>query len=232
MVNFTDIEKAKLFDEMSSHFYNKNFGTFSKSDIDLLMFHFYEEKITRESNRDGIIDYKKCSDYKMSKELGITQQRVRNLKVRSKLVYPGEERDWKEDFAKLIENARLEDNSKKIVIGIPDPNLYIEIENFLDENGKYIEKQLNSKLLVMRIEYFIDLCISIEDTDDRKRIKNNIAKICKMANRDNKKFDNCNIGQYLMENAVNITTLIGNISPCFSAGNTVFKAFKYLLLSS
>ncbi len=226
MLKFSNDEKIRIFDEIADHFYTRNFGTFSKADMDLLMFHFYIDKITKENIVDDDIDYRSCSDYVISKELGITQQRVRNLKVKTQLVYPDSERDWKKQFAKLIANARLEDN--KIYISIPDPNLFIEIENFLDENGKFIEKQMNSKLMVMRIEYFLDLCLHSEDVSNRKKITKRIKEECKKTNKDISKFDDANVGKSLLDLAVNTTSIIASVASLFSSANGIAVNFMNL----
>ncbi|MCC8126351.1 MAG: hypothetical protein LIO92_02995 [Clostridiales bacterium] len=103
---FTEEDKIKFFDEIAEHFYERNFGTFAKADMELLMFRFYPEKLTDANMReDGTIDYSKCSDYNISKELGITQQRVRNLKVKKQLVYPTDV-EWEKSLANLTKNAR------------------------------------------------------------------------------------------------------------------------------
>lgn len=79
---FTDEEKIKNFDKLAEHYYNTNFGTVPKSDIDLLMFSFYLDHLIIEcSDKDFVLDYNKASDYVISKTLGITQQKVKNLKV-------------------------------------------------------------------------------------------------------------------------------------------------------
>ena len=69
-ISFTDDEKIMLFDQISSHFYNANFGRMSKADMELLMFHFYMERLIDEHRlEDGTVDYNLCSDYRISKEL-------------------------------------------------------------------------------------------------------------------------------------------------------------------
>ena len=56
------------------------------------------------------------------------------------------------------------------MINIPDPNLFIEIQNFIEDQGAYVEKQLNSKILQLRIEYYIDLIVALEPDTSRKKI--------------------------------------------------------------
>lgn len=230
-VRFTPEEKIRCFDEIASHFYESNFGQTSKSDIELLMFKFYiENMISVNTSKDGTIDYNQCSDYKISKDLGITQQRVRNLKVKKQLVYPIDY-DWKKALAKLTENARYEPNTKKVILNIPDPNLFLEIQNFIEEHGAYIEKQLNSKILQLRAEYYIDLIVLLESEKKRKEIIKSLKKDFIDQGKDDAVFNEKNIGKSLIEGAVNITMVAANISSFLSPGNCVGKAFIKLLTS-
>jgi len=226
-VNFTDEEKIKMFDEISEHFYNANFGQSSKSDIELMMFNFYIQKMINQSrNPDNTIDYKKCSDYKISKDLGITQQKIRNLKVKNQLVNPIEY-DWKAEFAKLVDKAKIDNG--KIIVSIPDPNLYYEIENFIEEMDAYIEKQLNNKILQLRVEYFLDLVIALEPEQSRKEIRKKLKENYKKSGKDNSVFDENNIGKSLLEGAVNVTAIVSNLSSAFSPSNAIAKTFLKLI---
>ena len=224
-VQFSDEEKIALFDVIADHFYKANFGQMSKSDIELMMFRFYMEKmIATYQNEDGTIDYRKCSDYKISKELGITQQRVRNLKIKKELIYPTQY-DWKSALASLTENAKYDKITNKIVLNIPDPNLYIEIQNFIEEQGAYVEKQLNSKVLQIRAEYYIDLIISLEEDASRKEIIKKIKDSCKK----DVLFDERNIGKTLIRAAVDVTTLAANLCSIISQENHIGIALMNLL---
>ena len=226
-VSFSDKEKIKMFDEISNLFYNANFGQASKTELELMMFNFYIKKmISHNQNEDGTIDYSICSDYKISKDLGITQQRVRNLKVKNQLINPIDFK-WEKAFAKLVANAKFENH--KIIISIPDPNLFYEIQNFLEEQGAYIDKQLNSKLLVIRVEYFIDLLVSLEPEHNKKEVVKEIKKIFEKQTKSEKPFDEKNIGKALIDGAVNITTILANISSVISPGNMVYSAIAELL---
>lgn len=224
-IQFSEEEKVKFFDEIASHFYKANFGQMSKADIELMMFRFYIEKvISVYQNEDGTIDYRKCSDYKISRELGITQQRVRNLKVKKELVYPTQY-DWKASLALLTKNARYDRISKKIVLNIPDPNLFIEIQNFIEEQGAYVEKQLNNKILQIRVEYYIELIISLEQGESYKAIIKRLKEQCE----DDDIFDERNIGKSLIDAAVDITTIVANLSTIISPQNCIWNALIKLL---
>lgn len=228
-VSFTEKEKAILFDRISAYFYEANFGQASKSDIELMMFRFYIEKMIADNRaEDGTIDYTKCSDYKISKDLGITQQRVRNFKVKNQLICPIEY-DWKTALAHLTENARYDKVTKKVTLNIPDPNLYLEIQNFIEENGAYVEKQLNSKVLQLRAEYYIDLILSLEDSMTRKEIIKEIKREFKESGKEDFLFDESAIGKTMLDAAVDVTTLATNLKTLISPENIIGTALMQLL---
>lgn len=154
-VSFSMEEKAKLFDEIAKHYYNANFGLFSKSQIDLLMFSIYLDKLI-DSN-------KPYDDYFIGKQLGILQQNVRQMKKKKQLIYPRNYK-WYEVFLEYSKNAVF-DNSERIVISIPDPNVYLELQHAIEELGGYVEVQLNSKLLKISPGYFIELLMQIYSID-------------------------------------------------------------------
>lgn len=229
-VSWSNEEKAKMFDEIAEKFYYANFGQLSKTDMELMMFHFYIEKmIEQNKSPNGTIDYNKCSDYLISKELGVTQQRVRNLKVKKQLIYPTDY-DWKLAFSTIIKNATYDSDTHKILMNIPDPNLYYEIQNFFDERGNCIDHQLNSKILQMREEYFLALAIEIEEEKNRNQIIKELKKQFKELNKDAKKFDERNIGKNILNLGESGLSIVANIINIFSPGNFVCSFFKKIIL--
>ncbi len=230
-VSFEDQDKIRLFDEIASHFYNSNFGMMSKADIELMMFRFYIEKLISENmNADGTIDYKKCSDYRISQDLGITQQKVRNLKVKNQLINPVKY-DWKKAFATLITHARYDSQTGKVVMNIPDPNLFIEIQNFLEERGDYVEKQLNGKILQIRVQYFVELVVELEPENKRKEIIKELKKHFKTAGKEDTLFDEKHIAKSLLETSESITFVVANICSIISPENVLGMALMKLLLT-
>lgn len=170
------INKEEAFNEIARLFYYQNFSTASKSEIDLLMFHFYMKALVAQySDENGVLDYDTCSDYEISKQLGITQERVRNLKIKAQARYP-EPFDWKKSFQSLEGKIRYDEQKKRIVIPISDPNLYIEIKNYIEENGGYVEVQRSGNYLQIRPEYYIFLLYDSSDEQDKKKILNEVVK--------------------------------------------------------
>ena len=229
-VCFSEQEKAAMFDEIAAHFYDANFGMTSKTELELLMFHYYMEKLKAASKRsDGTTDYNKCSDYKISRELGITQQRVRNLKVKEQLVFQKDENDWKNELANLTKHARYDKVTKKVTLNIPDPNLFLDIQNFIEERGAYVEKQLNGKVLQLRAEYYIDLVISLEPGESQKSIVRSLKKLFRDEGKLDDVFDEKNIGESLMNTAINLSTVAANLSTMISPQNVIGGALLSLL---
>lgn len=214
-----------MFDEITEHYYNHNFGSFSKSDIDLLMFKFFLEKeIENNVNGDNLLDYNSVSDYEISKKLGITQQRVRTLKIKKQLIYPTKY-NWQKSLSALLKNARFDKESQKVVLSIPDPNLLIEIQNYVEKHGGYIATQFNRKLLQIRIEYFIELAVLVNENEyTTKETIKLLKKHIKDSNKNETIFDENNIGKSLLDAGVNVTSIIANITTILGADNPIAKA--------
>ena len=175
---FSDKDKIEAFDKIAEKYYFGNFGATNKQDLDTLIFSLYLERILEKDQ----YDYNSYSDYRLSKELGLTQSKVSNLKVKKELLYPYHNFDWRISFQKVITNATFEDN--KIKIFIRDKNLFLELKNAIEENGGFIEIQLTPNLLQVKLCYFLDLMIAISEEKDRDKIRSKIQKEILAKNKD------------------------------------------------
>ncbi|MBO4635870.1 MAG: hypothetical protein J5685_01870 [Clostridiales bacterium] len=210
MNNF-DRKQSEYFQEISKLFFERNFGQATKSEIELLMFHIYMEQL---GDRASTV-----TDYRIGLELGITAQRVRNLKVKEQLKFP-RKIEWKNELLYLMDRARYDD--PYIVVDMPDPNLLNEIRNYLEENGKYVIIQRNPRLLTMRVEFFLDLIIEIDDRGKDKIFKELKAKIRK----DNKgeKIDLQpvkNSCKEIIRVVGDVTTVAANLTSIISPQNAI-----------
>ncbi|MCD7956748.1 MAG: hypothetical protein LUG93_13585 [Lachnospiraceae bacterium] len=106
--------------------------------------------------------------------------------------------------------------------------MYLEIQNYLEDCGAYVEKQLNSKLLVIRAEYYIDLVIRMEDEKSREKVIREVRKFFRENDKEDV-FDEKQVGKSLMNAALDITTLVVNISALISPVNTIDSALMGLL---
>ena len=169
---YSDTEKAKLFTEITEHFFDRNFGSMSKSDYEVLLFRMLLDYLRKK-------EPERCSDYQMSKILGISQSRIRNLKIKAELIYPRKDFDkaWKLLFTEDVRNAKYDETSGLVKMNIPDITVLTELRNYMENNGWYNEYQLNPKLFQCPLDIFIYLCQKIDDEnliiDDKakKRIK-------------------------------------------------------------
>ena len=162
--------KAEAFDALAQNYYAGNFGSMQKSDIDVLMFSLYIDRIL-DREEENIEAY---SDYTLARQLGITQSRVRNLKYKKQLQYPREGFDWKKSFLRFCKNARFEND--KFRINLRDINLYYELVNQVDMMGGYAETTLTRNLLVISPAEFYALCSRIMNENERERIEADVRK--------------------------------------------------------
>ena len=68
-----------LLSEIKERCLNRNFGTLSKSEFDLMLFHYYL------GNKQEEVGSRYVSDYDIGRDLGLTIQRVRSLRERDAL---------------------------------------------------------------------------------------------------------------------------------------------------
>jgi ribosomal protein L24 len=162
-------KKVEAFDKIAKLFYNCNFGTATKSEIDLLMFSILMDAMIDKYSMNGILDYKACSDYNIGIALGIQPSKVTLLKKNKQARYR-KEFEWQKSLQQVKEGIRRE--NKKIIIPMPDPNLYIEIKHFIEERNGYIEIQRGENIMIMRPEYFfMMLYYGVDSEEEQAQIR-------------------------------------------------------------
>ena len=157
-MEFTNEEKTALFDKIAALYFNKNFGSTSKADFETLLFSEYIEHCLS-SNLP-------CDDYTISKNLGITQSRVRSLKERKEVKYPYTEFTWRTAFASAVENAKYDEYDHYVKFIIQDVNVMNEARHLIEEKGWYDECSLNKKLLRIPLDCFTEICLEDESLAD------------------------------------------------------------------
>lgn len=109
--------------------------------------------------------------------MGITQEKVRGLKIKKQARYP-EAFDWQKSLMSIKDNIRLDDNAKRIIIPIPDPNLNAEIRNFISQKGGYIDFESGKDYIRIRVEYYLLLMYETLNIEDKKKFKKEIKRNC------------------------------------------------------
>ncbi len=147
-------QKARFFDELANRFYKHNFGTLTKAEFELMMFHFYSEQHKGEPD--------KLDAYTMSKDLGITQERIRNLKIKEYLVYPPLI-NWVDFFRKELEDKiRYNESDNSIEFPVLDPRLFIEIEHAVELAKGSVRYRTNKKILALSLIDFTKLLVELD----------------------------------------------------------------------
>lgn len=158
----------KHFLEIASHYYNKNFGTMSKLELDLLMFKIFYDAVKRK-NDDSLL-----TDVALAIELGITKQKVKSLKERMFLKYSSDnDFDWRREMRDCISNSSVEydERTGKFTILVLDPRFRYAVEDFLETNRLITDYAHNSKLLILSRRAFVFLIYESSDDSEKQKLK-------------------------------------------------------------
>ena len=134
----------------------QNFGTLSKSEFDLLLFHYY--LLDRQEKAAG----KYVTDYEIGRDLGLTIQRVRSLREREALKWRLQENYWRESFLACLKHARYDEKSGAVKIPVPDVNVIKEVRNYLERAGLFDDYQLNPKVFQCNLDVLIAICLDMK----------------------------------------------------------------------
>lgn len=138
----------------------RNFGTLSKSEFDLLVFHYY--LLDRQEKSAG----KYVTDYEIGCELGLTIQRVRSLREREALKWPSRDDYWKERFLACVKHAHYDEKSGIVKILVLDVNIIKEVRNFIETAGLIDDYQLNPKVFQCNLDALIAMCLDFKSGSD------------------------------------------------------------------
>ena len=190
-INFSPEEKEKAFDRVASKYFERNFGMMAKADFETMIFDIYIEHLL---NNNLAFD-----DYSISRALGISQSKVRALKLKKELQYPHDGFNWKDALSKEIKHSSYDSVTRNVSIPISDPNVMVELRYYIETKGWSDIHQLNPKVFTCRIDDFIKLSNSLSennivvDDETAEKLKeigkngkcqNAIQKICSGAIED------------------------------------------------
>lgn len=221
-MGFKDEEKVKVFDKIAALYFEKNFGSTTKSDFETLLFSEYIEHC--------MMCGEPYDDYSLSKKLGITQSRVRSLKERKELKYPYSDFDWKDAFVKSASNAKYDETDHYVKFIIQDVNVMNEVRHFIEEKGWYDECSLNRKLLRIPLDCFTEICVedesvtnlfSLEAKNAIKRIANADSDISKLIDEFTKE----GLKSFMMSAS---KEAILAVLPCLPFGGIAKTAFTFI----
>lgn len=225
-MSFSEKEKIEIFDKIEQNYFIRNFGSMTKTDFETLLFSEYiEHRIKNQLPYD---------DYSLSKELGITQSRVRALKERKELKYPYKDFIWQIAFAESVRNAKVDANDHYVKMIIQDINVMNEVRNFIEINGWYDECSLNKKLLRIPLDCFVEICYKNEAFNDvfSEETKKLIKQISKAEDSSVqsflKDFSKDGLKSFLMSASKEVICEVLKLLPF---GGVAKTAFEFLLKS-
>ena len=102
-------------------------------------------------------------DYDISIALGITESKVRSLRVKSQLLYPRELK-WVEQLTLALEHGFYEDGM--ITVTLEDPSVRSKIRNEVESQYGTVNISLNSKQLVLPVESYLLLAACAEQDSE------------------------------------------------------------------
>lgn len=175
--------------EFLEHFLSGSFGSMSKSETEILVFHLLSKHFENSSN------------YEISNLLKISETKVKNLTLNAHLRYPrqsGDEivRETLVDIAKKF-SAIYDEQSCEVKIHIQSSVKKREIINAINNLGSFAEYGLNNEILKIRINTLFSL---FEKFLDKEKFKDTVQTYLKDKKLNEKQFfDALNNSQRFIE---------------------------------
>lgn len=172
--SFTSDMAVVAFERIAREYYVRNFGTMSKQGIDVLLFDIFRKALYEgyksADGSKGFVNSRDYSDYSISRRLGITEARVRNIKEKALIVYgdvEGDDNWWHKPLLSYLAKAKPE-GAGKYKFRVIDKSVRDELENYLDnetaEQGSFIEYSLNPKVVTVNEEVLVALVAQLWPT--------------------------------------------------------------------
>lgn len=166
-MSILESQKDELIHGIEKMFFDGNFGSASKTDIEIFMFHQYMEVLRAED--------KEKTNYQIAKNLGITLQKVVSLKEREASKYPYNSNQWKK---LLLDNMKyVKADGDDFTLLVTDRRLFREVESFLEEKNIGIKYARNSNMFIANFDLLMQVFDNLFDGEDInifKETKDNI----------------------------------------------------------
>ena len=152
---------AERFDE--AELFTRRFGSFSKADYEILMFSIYLDMQTEP-----------VRDYDISIALGMTETKVRSLRVKSQLLYP-RTISWCDELQKALTKGQYNPDKMTITVMIEDPSVQNLLKSKIESAYGPVYLSFNPKLLTLPVESYLLLAMELmEDKAEAMSVLNRI----------------------------------------------------------
>ena len=107
--------------------------------------------------------------------------------MKKELQYPHEGGvNWKENFAKAIEHATYDEDTRMVTVLIEEAVVQTELRYFIETNHWYDEKPSNYKLFRCRLDFFLNICEMLSEDEHFILDKHQEEKISAIKKADTK----------------------------------------------
>ena len=209
--NNTVIDSKVLQDRIQeSELFSKRFGTFSKSDYEVLMFTIYLDSLGRY-----------IRDYDISIALGIPESKVRSLRVKSQLLYP-REINWVEELNNAINHGYYDTTTGFITITIEDPSVKNLLKNKIEENFGVVGLTLNSKQLNLPVESFLMLAAFSEENPEE--VIKNLNDLFQKESKSKEKIERKSLKDRFLENVPDMVSFLSAAITLYDVGKPIVQS--------
>lgn len=209
-IRFNNLDLNSLNRMQEANLFTRRFGSFSKTDYEVLMFTIFLDSLPTP-----------LRDYDISVALGITESKVRILRVKSQLMYP-RKLEWTEELAKSIEHGYYDRTTGQITVTFEDPSIQNLMKNKIEESFGTVGRTLNIKQLVLPIESFLLLAAFAEQNEDDILSKINM-KLAKESARatviEKKKFK-----ARFMKEVPDAVSFVSSLLTIYNVGRPIIEA--------
>lgn len=224
-----NISKEDFLESLSKLFYDKNFGIKSKSEIELEMFRQYFLAAKQlATDKNGITDENKISDFKIGQQLGIAPGRVKNLRLKMELQF-SEDYQWQEALRKILCNKNnLDIKDGYIRINVRSKYLFNAIRDWVEDQGEIIEITLNNNEVKLEKNHMIELLAFVLPVDDYNLI---ISKISEETNDSPEKVkkDIASVIKKYTEIGKDVSEIVLNLSKAFNPQSETIEIIKSVI---
>lgn len=216
MINEIDMES--LINRINeSELFTRKFGTFAKSDYEVLMF-----TIFLDSQKENI------RDYDISIALGIPESKVRNLRIKSQLLYP-KEIDWVQELKTAITHGYYDSVVGNITITIENPSVQNLLRNKVEERYGVVGLTLNSKQLILPIESFLLLAALSEENPEH--VIKELNTLLKKETKSKTKIENKSIKDRFLTGIPDLVSFVSSALSIYEQGKPIVQAIANIIQS-
>jgi len=159
--NIIDEASENFGKEFLEHYLSGSFGSMSKSETEILIFHLLSKHFENSSN------------YEISNFLKISETKVKNLTLNAHLRYGQSNKDiLKKIMLRICDtlDVNFDENIGEIKISVENPVEKRELVNEIKKLGSYADFSFNNEILKIKINVFLKLLNRLVGEDNFKKV--------------------------------------------------------------